>query len=46
MKLAGMRWGETYAQYLLTLRAKFESGLWQKDVVQVIMKHDFRLKNL
>jgi hypothetical protein len=29
-KQAGMRWNETNAQYMLTLRAKEESGLWVK----------------
>ena len=33
LKLAGMRWEPETAQYLLTLRAKYESGLWKKDVV-------------
>jgi hypothetical protein len=33
MKLAGMRWNEETAQYLLSLRAKYESGLWRECVV-------------
>jgi hypothetical protein len=33
LKNAGMRWNTSSAQYLLTLRAKKESGLWQRDVV-------------
>lgn len=32
---AGMRWEVTTAQYLLTLRAKSESGLWESDVVEL-----------
>lgn len=31
---AGMRWGVSTAQYLLTLVAKQESGLWESDVVK------------
>ena len=41
MKLAGMRWSETPAQNLLSLRAKFESGLWKTDVLAVILRHKF-----
>jgi hypothetical protein len=36
LKQPGMRWNEDTAQPLLTLRAKFESGLWQKDVVGLL----------
>lgn len=32
LKQAGMRWGILGAQYLLTLRAKFESNLWDLEV--------------
>jgi len=47
MKLAGMRWGELSAQYLLSLRAKFESGLWDSSVVKRILTYEFPLaKNL
>ena len=46
MKLAGMRWNELFAQYLLSLRAKYESGLWKKEVIHIILKHDFKQKNL
>ena len=47
LKLAGMRWGEKSAQYLLSLRTKFESNLWQSEVVNYIMEYDFKnLKNL
>ena len=42
MKLAGMRWSEIPAQNVLSLRAKFESGLWKKAVVPVILQHDFK----
>jgi hypothetical protein len=42
MKLAGMRWSETPAQNLLSLRAKFESGLWKTSVVSVVLHHDFK----
>jgi hypothetical protein len=33
LKQPGMRWNEDTAQPLLTLRAKYESGLWEVDVV-------------
>jgi hypothetical protein len=33
LKQAGMRWNVSSAQPLLTLKSKFESNLWQKDVV-------------
>ena len=47
LKLAGMRWGEKSAQYLLSLRAKFESNLWQSEVVDYVMEYDFKnLENL
>jgi hypothetical protein len=36
LKQPGMRWNEGTAQPLLTLRAKYESGLWQKDVVDLL----------
>ena len=42
MKLAGMRWSETPAQNLLSLRAKFESGLWKTSVVSVVLHYDFK----
>jgi hypothetical protein len=41
MKLAGMRWEEEYAQYLLSLRAKCESSLWDSFVVALIMSYDY-----
>ena len=47
MKLAGMRWNKTTAQRLLSLRAKFESGLWKERVLDEIMTHQFQvIKNL
>lgn len=36
LKQAGMRWNPETAQYLLTLKSKSESGLWEKDVVGLI----------
>ncbi len=33
LKQAGMRWNPQTAQYILTLVAKWESELWQSDVV-------------
>jgi hypothetical protein len=36
LKQPGMRWNEATAQPLLTLRAKYESGLWEKDVVDLL----------
>jgi hypothetical protein len=33
LKQAGMRWNVSSAQPLLTLRSKWESNLWEKDVV-------------
>ena len=41
LKLAGMRWNEQTAQYLLSLRAKFESGLWIEGVVKKILEYIF-----
>jgi len=37
LKQPGMRWNEDTAQPLLTLRAKYESGLWENDVVNMLM---------
>ena len=39
LKQSGMRWEPETAQYLLTLRAKRESGLWQKDVVNYVREY-------
>ena len=36
LKQPGMRWNEETAQPLLTLRAKYESGLWENDVVDKV----------
>jgi len=38
LKQPGMRWNEHTAQPLLTLRAKYESGLWEKDVVGMLKR--------
>lgn len=37
-KQAGMRWGVSTAQYLITLVSKWESGLWVSDVVSKTYK--------
>jgi len=39
LKQPGMRWNEDTAQSLLTLRAKHESGLWEKDVVDTLKSY-------
>jgi hypothetical protein len=39
LKQAGMRWNVTSAQNILTLRAKYESDLWERDVNQLIFDH-------
>ena len=41
LKLAGMRWEQLFAQNLLSLRVKCESGLWHQDVVGQLLKHNF-----
>jgi hypothetical protein len=41
LKLAGMRWNESTAQYLLTLRSKIESGLWSEQVCDKILNYSF-----
>ena len=41
LKLAGMRWNEVTAQYLLSLRTKYESGLWSNSVVKTIAAYKF-----
>ena len=41
LKLAGMRWEQLYAQNLLSLRAKLESGLWRSHVVKTLLNYDF-----
>ena len=35
MKQSGMRWGVSGGQYISTLRAKYESNLWN-DVIEVV----------
>jgi len=37
LKQAGMRWSVNGAQFLLTLRAKFESALWESEVRQKVL---------
>jgi hypothetical protein len=41
LKLAGMRWNEISAQYLLSLRTKYESRLWDNSVVKIIKTFNF-----
>ncbi len=36
---AGNRWEPETAQYLLTLKCRCESGRWEKDVVEYVMKN-------
>ncbi len=45
LKQAGMRWNPKTAQYLLTLKSKYESGRWQKEVVQYIIDYHKQLIN-
>lgn len=44
LKQAGMRWEPRTAQYLLTLKTKYESGRWERDVVDFIKRHLSYLK--
>ena len=39
LKQAGMRWEPETAQYVLSLKAKRKSGLWEKDVVKYIRSY-------
>jgi hypothetical protein len=39
LKRPGMTWSEENAQHLLTLRAKYKSNLWGKEVALPILKH-------
>lgn len=39
LKQAGMRWEPQTAQYLLTLKSKYESGRWERDVVSFVKEH-------
>lgn len=41
LRLSGMRWNENTAQYLLSLRAKLESGLWNECVIDKISSCSF-----
>lgn len=45
LKQAGMRWEPQTAQYLLTLKAKYESERWERDVTQFVMGHLEKLKS-
>ena len=38
LKQAGMRWNTQTAQYLLTLRAKYKSGLWTQEVERPVLE--------
>ena len=38
LKQAGMRWNIQTAQYLLTLRTKYKSGLWVQEVERLVLK--------
>ena len=38
LKLPGMRWNTKTAQYVLSLKAKLESGLWDSEVVPYVVK--------
>jgi hypothetical protein len=42
LKLAGMRWDALSAQYLLSLRAKYESNLWRISVVNTLLSITFK----
>lgn len=44
LKQAGMRWEPQTAQYLLTLKAKYESGRWEQDVVNFIKQNSNKLR--
>ncbi len=39
LKQAGMRWEPETAQYLLTLKSKYESQRWNEDVVNYFIRH-------
>lgn len=38
LKLPGMRWNVSTAQYVLSLKAKLESGLWDSYVIPLVVK--------
>ena len=42
LKQSGMRWSVKGAQFVLTLRAKVESGLWDKDVRSLALTSSFK----
>lgn len=39
LKLPGMRWDPKSAQYVLSLKCKYDSGLWDDFVIPLIYKH-------
>ena len=39
LKQAGMRWEPQSAQYLLTLKSKYESGRWKTDIVDFVKQY-------
>jgi hypothetical protein len=39
LKLPGMRWDAANGQAVLSLMAKFKSGLWERDVVNASYRH-------
>ncbi len=39
IKLSGPHWNASTAQYMLALKTKTESGLWEKSVVPLVMQH-------
>ena len=45
LKRAGMRWNLETAQYILTLRSKVESGLWNSDVITPVLAHCLNISN-
>lgn len=38
LKLPGMRWNEETAQYVLSIKGKIESKLWEKETVPMLLK--------
>lgn len=46
LKQAGMRWEPQTAQYLLTLKAKYESGRWERDVVAFFKQNPGKLNKM
>jgi hypothetical protein len=46
LKLAGMRWDDLSAQYLLSLRVKFESDLWHPCVVKKLLAYKFEISHI